>query len=263
MPQHRRLPDGIVLPLLTAGLFVGAWQAVAAAGFFPNSLLPSPLDVARGLAELGRQGVLFEHIATSLYRFAAGYGLAVALGIPAGLALGWYTRLGVAFDPLIQVLRPISPIAWIPLAILWFGTGDRPAIFIIFLASLFPIVLSTAAAVRHVDPLLIRMARNFGASERQLLSSIVFPSAFPHIAVGLHVALGTAWIHLVAGEVIAVRSGLGYLIVDGRNLLRTDLVVAAMLIIGLLGFGLDRLMRLAEGGLARRGLGAANGEGWG
>ncbi len=252
--------DKVLLPALAAGVFLAGWQLVILAGFFPHTLLPSPLEVLKGLAELERQGVLVDHVSASMYRFVAGYGLAVALGIPAGLMLGWYGWLGVALDPLIQVLRPISPIAWIPLAILWFGTGDRPAIFIIFLASFFPILLSTAAAVQHVDPLLTRMARNFGASPRQLLGTIVFPSAFPYITVGLHVALGTAWIHLVAGEMIAVRSGLGFLIVDARNLLRTDLVIAAMVLIGLLGFTLDRLMRLVERIMTARWGMAAGGE---
>jgi len=168
------------------------------------------------------------------------------LGIPAGLIVGWYRRLEVSLDPIIQVFRPISPIAWTPFATFWFGIGNPPAIFIIFLAAFFPVLLSSVAAVKNVDPLLLRMAKNFGATEAQLLLKVVLPAAFPYIAVGLRMALGSAWVFLVAGEMIGLRSGLGYLIVDGRNQVRYDLVLASLLIIGALGFTIDRVMRLAE-----------------
>lgn len=244
--------ERLALPLVAFVVLVAAWQVVSWLGVFPPTLLPPPVAVAGGVWELWRQGVLLEHIGTSLYRFAAGYSLAVALGIPLGLITGWYWRLEVALDPFIQVFRPISPIAWIPLATLWFGIGDRPAIFIIFLASFFPVFLSSVAAVKNVDPLLLRVARNFGATEGQLLLKVVLPAVFPYIAVGLHMALGAAWIFLVAGEMIGLRSGLGYLIVDGRNQVRYDLVLASMLLIGTLGWAIDRAMRLAESRVIRR-----------
>ncbi len=235
-----------VLPVVAFAVLVGTWQAVSCLRVFPPTLLPSPGAVVRGMAELWTQGVLLDHILSSLSRYAAGYALAVVLGIPTGLIIGWYRRLEVAFDPFIQVFRPISPTAWTPLATLWFGIGNRPAIFIIFLAAFFPVLLSSVAAVKNVDPLLLQMAGNFGATEVQLLAKVVLPAAFPYIAVGLRMSLGAAWAFLVAGEMTGLRSGLGYLIVDGRNQVRYDLVLASMLIIGALGFAIDRVMRLAE-----------------
>jgi len=222
------------------------WQAVSWAGFFPAGLLPSPLTVAAAIGELWVRGVLLGHIADSLYRFFAGYALAVLLGVPLGLLAGWSRRLEAVVEPLLQLVRPISPIAWMPLAILWFGIGNRPTVFIIFLAAFFPVTLSAIAAVRSVDPLLLRVAQNFGATPGQILVQVVAPAAFPYLAAGLHMALGAAWVFLVAGEMVGVRSGLGFLIVDGRNQVRYDLVMASMVIIGALGLAIDRLMRAAE-----------------
>lgn len=222
------------------------WHLISRTGIFPPGLLPSPLTVAAAVRELWVRGVLLRHIADSLYRFTAGYALAVFLGVPFGLLTGWSRRLDAFVEPLLQTLRPISPIAWLPLAVLWFGIGNRPTIFIIFLAAFFPVTLSAIGAVKSVDPLLLRVAHNFGAAPGQILAKVVAPAAFPYLASGLHMALGTAWVFLVAGEMVGVRSGLGFLIIDGRNQVRYDLVMAAMVIIGVLGLSIDRLMRAAE-----------------
>lgn len=222
------------------------WQAVSWAGLFPPGLLPSPLVVLAAVRELWVRGVLLEHIADSLFRFMVGYTLAVILGVPFGLLAGWSRRLEAVVEPLLQTVRPISPIAWMPLAILWFGIGNRPTIFIIFLAAFFPVTLSAIAAVKSVDPLILRVARNFGSTPGQILLKVAVPAAFPYLAAGLHMALGAAWIFLVAGEMVGVRSGLGFLIIDGRNQVRYDLVMASMVIIGVLGLVIDRLMRAAE-----------------
>lgn len=235
-----------ITPLLTMGILTGIWQMVAASGIYTPEQLPGPVQVAKGAVELWQRGILFEHIGVSLYRFGVAYTLAVSLAVIFGLILGWYTRLLTALDPFFQILRPISPIAWFPLAVLWFGIGNLPAIFIIFLSAFFPTLLATVNAVRNVDPVYIKVARNFRTGERDILFKIVVPAAFPHIMVGLHIALGTAWIHLVAGEMLGAQSGLGYLIVDSRNFLRTDWIILGMILIGLLGLALNRLMRLAE-----------------
>ena len=227
------------------------WQVASWAGLFPAALLPSPGAVAAALWELWLGGVLFGHIRDSLYRFLAGYALAVACGVPLGLLAGWSRRLEAVLEPLLQTVRPISPIAWMPLAILWLGIGNRPTIFIIFLAAIFPVTLSGMAAVKSVDPMLLRVAHNFGATPGQILVKVVAPAAFPFLAAGLHLAMGAAWIFLVAGEMVGVRSGLGFLIIDGRNQVRYDLVMAAMVVIGGLGLAIDRLMRVVE----RRALG--------
>jgi NitT/TauT family transport system permease protein len=227
-------------------ILLSVWQAVSWAGFFPPGLLSSPLMVMAAIRELWVGGVLLGHIADSFYRFFIGYTVAVVIGIPFGLLLGWSRRLEAVVEPLLQILRPISPIAWVPLAILWFGIGNLPTIFIIFLAAFFPVTLSAIGAVKSMDPLLLRVAQNFGATPGQILAKVVAPATFPYLAAGMHMALAAAWIFLVAGEMVGVRSGLGFLIIDGRNQVRYDLVMAAMVIIGGLGLVIDRLMRAVE-----------------
>jgi NitT/TauT family transport system permease protein len=169
------------------------------------------------------------------------------LGIPIGLLLGWFQKAFFAFNPMIQVLRPISPIAWIPVAILWFGVDDRAPIFLIFLASVFPITVSAMAAVQNIHPVYIRAARNFGIGRMDLFRRVIFPATLPQVLTGIRIALGVAWLVVVAAEMIAVNSGLGYLIIDARNAgKRYDLVVAGMMMIGLIGLGLDLLVRQLE-----------------
>jgi len=171
----------------------------------------------------------------------------VLVGVPVGLFLGWYGLALRAFNPIIQMLRPISPIAWIPLAILWFGVSDAAPVFLIFLASVFPIMVSTVAAVQNMQPVYLRAAKNFGLTGSQLFRRVILPASLPQIITGLRIALGIAWLVLVAAEMIAVNSGLGYLIIDARNAgKRYDLVVAGMVMIGIIGLVLDLLMRRLE-----------------
>ena len=167
--------------------------------------------------------------------------------MPFGLFLGWFRPAYQAFNPMIQVFRPISPIAWIPLAILWFGVSDAAPVFLIFLASVFPITVSATAAVQNLQPVYLRAARNFGLGRMQLFRRVILPATLPQILTGLRIALGIAWLVVVAAEMIAVNSGLGYLIIDARNAgKRYDLVVAGMVVIGLIGLALDLLVRRLE-----------------
>ncbi|MBI5444348.1 MAG: ABC transporter permease [Deltaproteobacteria bacterium] len=239
-------------PLLTFAAVVGAWQLATVWGGYSKQLFPPPADVARGILELAEGGELWKSLWVSLLRFAGGYLAAASLAIPLGLFFGWYALFWRAVEPLVHVLRPISPIAWFPLISLWFGIGNLPAVVIIFLAAFYPILLSTVAAVRQVDPVYLKVARNFGARQPGVLWKIVVPATFPTIAVGLHIALGAAWVFLVAGEMLGVRSGLGYLIIDSRNLLRTDLVLVGILFIGVSGLAIDVLMGRAEGWIKRQ-----------
>ena len=235
----------VLLPLGVAVGFVLAWHlAVVLSG---SRIFPTPLAVLAGIAELARRGVLLPYIVASLFRVSCGFLLAALVGIPAGLVLGWFGAAFRAFNPALQVLRPISPIAWIPVAILWFGVSDLAPIFLIFLASLFPIVTATIAAVQNLQLVYLRAARNFGLTGLRLFRQVVLPAALPQILTGLRLALGIAWLVVVAAEMIAVNSGLGYLIIDARNAgRRYDLVVAGMVLIGLIGLGLDLLMRRLE-----------------
>jgi NitT/TauT family transport system permease protein len=244
MAQTRKW-EKVFWPLLAAAVFLAVW--VAAVKLSHTKVFPSPADVQRGTAELFRKGVLGGYIRDSLMRVAAGYGIAACLGIPAGLLFGWYPAAGAVVNPVIQMMRPISPIAWIPVSIIWFGVGDAAAIYLIFLASFFPIVVATMNGVRNVPSMFRRAGRNFGLAPASLLARVVFPAALPNIIVGLRIALGIAWLVVVAAEMIAVNSGLGYLVIDSRNSgKRYDLVVAAMLMIGVIGLALDILFRRME-----------------
>jgi NitT/TauT family transport system permease protein len=232
-------------PLLTAALLLAVWHYSVI--WTATKVFPSPLSVEKGLVELAHKHVLWADIIDSLRRVATGFGLAAIIGIPFGLALGWYPALNQIFNPVLQILRPISPIAWIPVAIIFFGIGDKPATFLVFLGAFFPIVVACASGVSNVPSIYRRAGRNFGLSSPQILARVVFPAALPQILIGLRIALGIAWLVVVAGEMIAVDSGLGYLVIDSRNSgKRYDLVVAAMLIIGVIGLALDVIFRQVE-----------------
>ena len=240
-----RKHEAWLLPLAVGVAFLLGWHlAVKLSG---TPIFPSPLDVARGIGELIGHGLLLKYVVASLFRVSVGFMLALLVGIPLGLAMGWFTRAFLALNPLIQVLRPISPIAWIPVAILWFGVDDRGPVFLIFLASLFPITTATAAAVRTIPPVYLRAARNFGITGLPLFRRVILPAALPQIITGLRLALGVAWLVVVAAEMFGISSGLGYLIIDARNAgKRYDLVVAGMVLIGLIGLVLDVLVRRLE-----------------
>ncbi|GDY22449.1 sulfonate ABC transporter permease [Verrucomicrobiota bacterium] len=244
-PVRRAKWLALVLPLGVAALLLAAWHG--AVGWSGSDIFPTPLEVLRGLGELIRQGLLLKYIVASLFRVTWGFGLAVLVGVPVGLVLGWFRLAYAAFNPFIQILRPISSIAWIPVAILWFGVKDTAPIFLIFLASVFPIVVSAMAAVQNMQQVYLRAAQNFGLSGLPLFRRVILPAALPQIITGLRIALGVAWLVVVAAEMIAVNSGLGYLIIDARNAgKRYDLVVAGMVMIGLIGLVLDVLMRQLE-----------------
>jgi len=232
-------------PLLTAAFVLLVWNA--SVKWSGTNVFPGPLAVERGAAQLVEGGVLWRYIGDSLRRVAIGYGAAVIVGIPAGLLLGWYPAAAQVVNPTIQILRPISPIAWIPVAIVLFGVGDEASVFLIFIASFFPIVVSTISGVHNVPSMYRRAGRNFGLSPGKLLARVVLPAALPQMLIGLRIALGIAWLVVVAAEMIAADSGLGYLVIDARNSgKRYDLVVAAMLMIGLIGLALDLGFRRAE-----------------
>lgn len=233
-----------LLPMLGVIIFAGIWQLIAY--FYSPALFPGPDATLAALIEVAANGSLWTNIWISLVRFFTGYVLALLIAIPLGLLFGCLGFLQRLFDPLIQVLRPISPIAWSPLAVLWFGIGNAPAIYIIYLACFFPILLTTINAVKSIPSVYLKVARNFGAGPVTTVVRVIVPAAFPGIMVGLHIAVGTGWIHLVAGEMLGAQSGLGYMIVDARNFLRTDLIMAGMLVIGVLGLAIYRSIRALE-----------------
>jgi NitT/TauT family transport system permease protein len=232
-------------PIAFIILLLIAWQI--AVNRSTVHLLPGPLQALGGIVDLAQHGLLLKYIVASLFRVTWGFVLAAVFGIPIGLAIGWYRRAEMAFNPLLQILRPISPLAWIPIAILWFGVGDMASIFLIFLGCFFPLILTSINAVQSIPAVYVHAARNFGLAPAAIVRRVLYPAVVPQLLIGLRITLGVAWLVVVAAEMIAVNSGLGFLIVDARNAgNRYDLVVAGMLVIGLIGLFLDLGMRSLE-----------------
>ncbi len=250
----KRWPESVqqwVLPASVSVVGLAIWHVLCQLQNQP--IFPTPAEVLAGLVDLThaheseKVARLWRYIVASLFRVGVGFTAAALVGIPLGLMAGWSTRTFMAVNPIVQGLRPISPIAWIPVSILWFGVGDGAPIFLIFLASFFPIVVGTTAAVQNISQVHVRSAQNFGLSGLELFRRVVFPAALPQIITGLRIALGVAWLVVVAAEMIAVTSGLGYLINDARNMgMRYDLVVAGMVVIGIIGIILDLGIRRLE-----------------
>jgi NitT/TauT family transport system permease protein len=246
-PQVRAVPGPAsrLLPFAGVAALLVLWDLAIRVSHVP--LLPGPIAVARAIAELAQKGFLVKHVVASLFRVTWGYLLAVAVGIPLGILLAWYRRGGLALAPIVEIVRPISALAWIPLAILWFGVGDLSAVFIIFIASVLPLTMAAMSAVANVSTTHWNAGRNFGLAPREIARRVLLPAILPRLLVGLRLALGIAWLVVVAAEMIAVNSGLGFLIIDARNAgNRYDLVVAGMVLIGTIGVGLDAAMRRIE-----------------
>jgi ABC-type nitrate/sulfonate/bicarbonate transport system permease component len=246
-PSAARRVLGRIAHLWLLALFLVVWEAVSVYGQRINPqldvMLPPPTAVVSAASELMARGVLLVHVRDSLYRVLMAVGTAALLGVPLGLAMGWSKRFRAAVDPLLEFVRPIPPLAWIPLSILWFGIGDAQIVYIIFLAAFFPVVLNSMAGARDVDPYLVRASQSLGASRRELFTTVVLPAALPSIFTGLRIGLGIGWMALVAGELVAAPSGLGYMINNARTLFRSDYILLGMVLIGVLGLLLDYVMR--------------------
>ncbi len=232
--------------IISVAILIVLWEILYLASDFDALLFPSPASAGKALAEMCENGVLAQNIGASMYRFAVGYISSVVIAVFLGLMLGRLPKVFQYINPVLQLLRPISPTAWMPFIVLLCGIGDVPAIVIIFIAAFFPVLLSTVAAVKNIDPIYFRVSENFGIKQPELMWKVVFPAAFPQIANGIHLALGTAWIFLVAGEMVGAQSGLGYQIIDARNNIRADILLATIFVIGFLGLILDALLKLLE-----------------
>ncbi|UXR78615.1 MULTISPECIES: ABC transporter permease [unclassified Staphylococcus] len=234
------------LPIITFMIFLLIWQCVIILGHYKPVLLPGPSLVLKSMWHFIITGDIFTHLSISLYRFIAGFILAIMLGIPIGFLLGRSFSLFNAIEPLFQLIRPISPIAWSPFVVLWFGIGSLPAIAIIFIAAFFPIVFNTIKGIKHIEPQYLKISSNLNLINWSLYRNILFPGALKHIMGGIHMAVGTSWIFLVSGEIIGAQSGLGFLIVDSRNMLNLEDVLAAIFFIGVFGFLIDRFISYFE-----------------
>lgn len=228
-------------------LFFALWQAVSAF-VLPRidqnlvSLMPPPTEVVKAAVELLVSGDLFKHFWASLQREVVAF-LYASLAIPLGVLMGWSRTAQSLLEPVFEMLRPIPPIAWIPLAILWFGISDLQNQFIIFLGIFFPLLINTITGVKNVEYNIVRAARCLGAREVDVLVKVVFRAALPQIVTGIRVGLGVGWMALVAAELVGATSGLGWLISDARSVLRTDIILVGMISIGLAGLVIDQGLR--------------------
>lgn len=263
-PWLREIAHGSVLPILVLAL----WESLSVFGWVNPKILPPPTAVLvkwwqyllptepfdpsqMHYASWLVSGELLRDAGSSLYRVLVGFFIGAGLALPLGLAMGATQGVYKFFNPLVQVLRPIPPIAFIPLSILWFGLGNPPAIFLITLGAFFPVLMNTIAGVRHVDAIYIRAARNLGANRRTLFLRVMLPAATPYILAGARIGIGTAFIVVIVAEMIAVNNGLGYRILEAREFFWSDKIIAGMFTIGLLGLALDTGMNVLNNHLLK------------
>jgi ABC-type nitrate/sulfonate/bicarbonate transport system permease component len=228
-------------------VLIAAWYFVTEIRpLFHPVILPSPSSVLRMFQRLLTNGELLRNIVASLERILYANLAALALGVPLGLAMGLYRPVERMFDGLIGLFRPIPPLAWVPLSILWLGIGTLSVVFITFLAAFFAVLINTIAGARAVDQLHVRAAQSLGASRRRMLTHVMLPSIAPYIFTAFRIALGVSWMSIVAAELVAASSGLGYMIMYYREVLRTDAIIVGMLTIGVIGLSMDLATRWLE-----------------
>jgi NitT/TauT family transport system permease protein len=215
------------------------WEAVCRLFHVSPAILPPPTQVARKWSEYLTTGELPRDAVATVFRVAVGFVIGSALALPLGLWMGAAARAYEIFNPLVQLLRPIPPIAFIPLAILWFGLGNPPAFFLIALGAFFPVLMNTIAGVRNVDAIYVRAAQNLGAGRATLFFRVLLPGALPSILAGLRVGIGVAFICVIVAEMIAVNNGLGYRILEAREYFWSDKIIAGMISIGVIGLLID------------------------
>jgi len=230
--------------VFAAIVIVIVWQALVLLTQPDPSILPPPIDVLRTFGQLARNGVLATDTAYSLARVCSAWMLSALIAVPLGLLMGTSRSIERIVNPFVELLRPISPLAWIPLAILWFGLGEGGKIFVVCIGAFFPVLLNTITGVKGVDPTLLHAGEVFGCTTRfSLFRRVVVPASMPAVVVGLRIGFGTGWAAIIAAELVAAQSGLGYLIANGMDILRADEVIVGMIVIGILGLLFDTLFR--------------------
>lgn len=256
MPKQIDFTRSILLGFLGLALFIGFWQGLSAGGLVSSLFLPGPLEVLDRFTDLLTRrfpgATLPAHLAASFERFAYGFVLAAVIGVPLGLLMGWFRILDEVVSPIFDGLRFIAPIAWVPFAALWFGTGIGGPILIIFAGAFPPCVINAYRGAKFVDPWLIEAARMLGTPNRRVITEILLPASVPSIISGLRVSAGLGWQSLVGAELIVASTGVGYLMVQGQANVSTTTVMSGMIAIGLVGLALDSALRLAERIILRR-----------
>jgi NitT/TauT family transport system permease protein len=231
-----------LLPVIVLIAVLLLWFIISYTNLFPAYALPSPASVLKSFKEELLAGRLINDIIASLWRVAVGFVISATLGIPVGLWLGQHLYARQAFVPMLNFFRFLSPLAWIPFAILWFHIGDKPAVFLIFMATFFPLALATMSAVATIPSIYFRVAQDYNYKGIELLMKVTFPAVLPQVITALRVSYGIAWVVIVAAEMVGCQDGLGYGIWEARNGLRLDSAVCYMIVIGVLGMGIDRLL---------------------
>jgi NitT/TauT family transport system permease protein len=245
------------IALTAAGFagFFGLWALVAASGLVQELFLPTPAAVARKFVELTQQPfvgyTLQQHLASSFGRFGMGFALAVAIGVPLGLAMGWFRWLDGVVSPLFDALRFVAPIAWVPFAALWFGTGIGGPVLIIFSGAFPPCVINAYRGAKFVEPRLIEAARMLGAGNLRIVTEVLLASSIPSIVAGLRISAGLGWQSLIGAELIVASSGIGYLMVKGQSNISTAIVMSGMIAIGIVGVVIDVLLRALQARIER------------
>jgi ABC-type nitrate/sulfonate/bicarbonate transport system permease component len=243
--------------LSLAGLigFFAVWALIALSGLVQPQFLPTPWAVAEEFLQLLQSPfagyTLQQHLLSSLGRFALGFALAALIGIPLGLLMGWFRTLDAIVSPLFDALRFVAPIAWVPFAALWFGTGIGGPVLIIFSGAFPPCVINAYRGAKYVEPRFIEAARMLGASSLRIVAEVLFPSAIPSIVAGLRVSAGLGWQSLIGAELIVASSGIGYLMVKGQSNIATSIVMSGMIAIGLVGAAIDVLLRALQARIER------------
>jgi len=227
-------------------LILAVWEGLASLGLLNSRVLPPPSVLILSAIELARSGVLLENSLGSLERVSAGFLVASFLGVGAGLVLGAIPALARRIVPLFDLLRPIPPIAWIPIAILWFGLGNSSAVFIVAIGAFFSIFLNTYSGIRSVSLAHVKAAQCLGAGPLLIMTDVLLPAAMPQILTGLRVGLGVAWISVIAAEMIGAQEGLGYAIQLNRIMLETEAVVVNMIVIGMIGWAMNAMVGSLE-----------------
>jgi NitT/TauT family transport system permease protein len=247
--------EWFVLSLTGLLAFFGLWTLASVTGMAPRQFLPPPWAVAMKFVELTRAPfsgyTLQQHLLSSFTRFGMGFGLAVLIGVPLGLAVGWFRLLDAIVSPLFDALRFVAPIAWVPFAALWFGTGIGGPVLVIFAGAFPPCVINAQRGARFVDQRLIEAAQTLGASHWQIITEVLLPASVPSIVAGLRVSAGLAWQSLVGAELIVASSGIGYVLVKGQASISTSIVMSGMIAIGIVGFAIDVLLQNLEAYLRR------------
>ncbi len=234
----------LMLGLVGAFAVLAAWELAARGGFVDPAIFPSPILAMQSAAERLRVGDILGHVGWSLFRIGTGFTLGALAGIVIGVATGWYRLARFVFLPLIELLRPIPPLAWIPLAIIWFGLGEPSKFFMIFLGAFFPVVTAAYRGVTSVDPVLLRAAQTFGLKGVGLLVRVAIPGAAPDLATGIRIGWGLSFGVLVAAELIAADRGLGFMIMHARLLGNVDVIVVGIVLIGVLNLLTDGIIAL-------------------